>query len=114
MADSQVTVIARFLAGDGMEGRLEQELRQMVEPTRAEPGCINYDLHRQSDDGRVFLIYENYEDAEAVEHHKQTPHFRNLQEVTPELLSEPFEVLVFEMLSAFEPGSAWDEPARKE
>ena len=43
-----------------MEGRLEQELRAMVEPTHAEPGCINYDLHGQSDDGRVFVIYENY------------------------------------------------------
>lgn len=60
MTDGQVTVIARFVARDGMEGRLEQELRAMVEPTRAEPGCINYDLHRQSDDERVFVIYENY------------------------------------------------------
>ncbi len=111
MTDGQVTVIARFLAKDGMEERLERELRAMVEPTRAEPGCINYDLHRRSDDGRVFVIYENYEDDEAVEHHKQTPHFRNLQAVTPEILGEPFEVLVFEMLSAFAPGSAWDKPA---
>ena len=43
---SPLTVIAKFKAKSGSEEQLYEELRNLVAPTRAEEGCINYDLHR--------------------------------------------------------------------
>lgn len=60
MTPVPITVVARFRAKRGMENRLRQELIALVEPTRREPGCINYDLHQDRDDPVQFLFYENW------------------------------------------------------
>jgi quinol monooxygenase YgiN len=59
MAAKKVTVIARFKAKPGMEETVEKEVLALIAPTRAEAGCINYDLHRAADDKSVFMLYEN-------------------------------------------------------
>ena len=43
---SPLTVIAKWKAKSSSEEQLNEELRNLVEPARAEEGCINYDLHR--------------------------------------------------------------------
>jgi len=55
-----VTVVARFLAKDGQEARVEETLRAMVAPTRAEEACISYDLYRSRDQSAVFYMLENW------------------------------------------------------
>jgi quinol monooxygenase YgiN len=58
---SPLTVIAKFKAKSGSEELLYEELRNLVEPTRAEEGCINYDLYRSVEDLGTFMFYENWE-----------------------------------------------------
>ena len=53
-----LTVIAKLKAKQGCEEQLGQMLRGLVEPTRAEKGCINYDLHRSHEDPGLFIFYE--------------------------------------------------------
>jgi quinol monooxygenase YgiN len=69
-----VTVIARFQAKEGKESRLGQELQRLLAPTRAEDGCINYDLHQSTSDPALFVFYENWASQEALDAHFQTPH----------------------------------------
>jgi quinol monooxygenase YgiN len=45
MNDS-LTVIAHVRAKPGQESRVRQLLEGLLAPTRAEAGCINYDLHQ--------------------------------------------------------------------
>src|SRR5689334_15311839 len=40
-----LTVVAELVAKPGMEEDLRRELMKIVEPTRNEDGCIQYDLH---------------------------------------------------------------------
>jgi hypothetical protein len=56
-----LTVIAKLKAKDVSEEQLYEELRNLVGPTRAEEGCINYDLHRSVEDPGTFMFYENWE-----------------------------------------------------
>eukprot|EP00406_Dinophysis_acuminata_P056976 CAMPEP_0179301070 /NCGR_PEP_ID=MMETSP0797-20121207/47365_1 /TAXON_ID=47934 /ORGANISM="Dinophysis acuminata, Strain DAEP01" /LENGTH=129 /DNA_ID=CAMNT_0021010569 /DNA_START=21 /DNA_END=410 /DNA_ORIENTATION=+ len=44
--------------------------------SRAEPGCLRFDLLRHPGDAGRFVVYEVYEDAAAKEAHKHTPHFK--------------------------------------
>ena len=69
-----LTVIARLKAKDGCEDRLGVMLRALVTPTRAETGCITYDLHRSSDDPGLFIFYENWENRSLWEDHMKSPH----------------------------------------
>ena len=55
-----LTVIARVRAKKGKASLLRKELRRLIAPTRAEAGCINYDLHESQDDPALFVFYENW------------------------------------------------------
>ncbi len=46
MESGQVTVIARAKTRPGMEEKLTELAAALVEPTRGEERCINYDLRR--------------------------------------------------------------------
>ena len=46
MAQEKVTVVATIKAKPGMEKTVRAAVEALVAPTRAEAGCINYDLHQ--------------------------------------------------------------------
>ncbi|PLZ04311.1 antibiotic biosynthesis monooxygenase [Burkholderia sp. WAC0059] len=54
---------------------LEKELQVMIEATRAEPGNLRYDLLREADGKPGFHLYEIYVDADAVQAHRDSPHY---------------------------------------
>ncbi len=69
-----LTVIARMTALPGKEQQLRSELEQLVEPTLAEDGCVNYDLHVAVDDPATFFFYENWTSPGHLEAHLGTGH----------------------------------------
>lgn len=62
-------------AKPGQELLLQAELGALVKPTRKEPGCIVYDLHRSDGVPGDFLFFEIWASREAHAEHKRTPHF---------------------------------------
>jgi len=53
-----------------------ENLLTMVEPTRKEKGCIDYDLCRDNEDPSLFLFYENWENSDDLDAHMQSDHFK--------------------------------------
>ena len=45
--------------------------------SRGEPGCASYVAHFLADDPCTVLIYEQYKDDAALDHHRQTQHFKD-------------------------------------
>lgn len=43
--------------------------------SRAEPGCLRFDVLQSMDASNKFFFYEVYEDAAAIGHHKEQPHY---------------------------------------
>lgn len=43
--------------------------------SRAEPGCIRFDVIQNQENPCKFFFYEVYQDADAVKFHKEQPHF---------------------------------------
>ncbi len=50
-------------------------LRQLTVASRQEPGCVSYIAHFVEDSPATVLIYEQYRDSAALDHHRNTPHF---------------------------------------
>jgi quinol monooxygenase YgiN len=50
-------------------------LRELTELTRQEPGCVSYIPHFVESEPDTIVIYEQYKDDAAVEHHRHSPHF---------------------------------------
>ncbi len=92
---SPLTVIAKLKAKRGSEEQLYEELRNLVAPTRAEEGCINYDMHRSVDEPGLFMFYENGESRPLWEQHMESPHLQEFSSKQEEL-TETWELFVGE------------------
>ena len=99
MADSKVSVLAMFKAKPGMENRVKEELLNLVAPTRAEKGCINYDLHQSSQDRSRFMLYENWVSKKDLDVHLEMPHLQHFKSIADDILAEPLEITLWEMTS---------------
>ena len=54
---------------------------------RDEPGCHRFDVTAVEGDGHRFALYELYDDAEAFEVHRRTPHFAAWRQVADRVLT---------------------------
>jgi quinol monooxygenase YgiN len=71
-------VAATWTARPGEEDAVAAALSQLIAPSRAEPGNLVYQVHRSSEDRRVFFIYEQYLDRAAFDGHVASPHFERI------------------------------------
>jgi len=54
---------------------VDEVLRHLTTSTRKEPGCVSYIPHFVEGEGCTVLIYEQYVNEAALEHHRGSPHF---------------------------------------
>ena len=94
-----LTVIAKFQAKPGSENDVKLALLGMTSPSRAEAGCLNYDIYQSNDDAAILFTYENWTGKPALDEHMQTPHFKNLGEQLKPLLAAPMEIDLLSMSS---------------
>ena len=50
-------------------------LRSLRDASRAEAGCITFDVSRSVDDLGTFVLYEEWRDQDALDVHYKTEHF---------------------------------------
>lgn len=94
MGDEQIWVLASFDPAPEARDDAARILDGMVAPTRAEPGCRRYDLFEE-EDGSLHLL-ECYDDRDALEHHRDTEHYKAYRAAITEHLSSPIAVKVLE------------------
>lgn len=87
--DKPMVVVAIFRARPGRSAALGAALRELVEPTQKEDGCLNYDLHQANDDTDVYFFHETWRSVEDHEAHLETPHVRHVLAISPDLIQEP-------------------------
>ena len=69
-----LTIVARIEAREDKIELVKSELIKLIEPIRAENGCIQYDLHQDTDNPAVFIFYENWENRELWQDHMRSNH----------------------------------------
>lgn len=65
----EIHVFARFHVLEGKEGEATLALREVLGPSRKEPGCVSIHAFRSIRDGRLFYIHSKWKDQEAFEVH---------------------------------------------
>lgn len=90
-----LTVVAEMQAKPGRELDLRKALLSLIEPTRKEEGCVQYDLHVHTDDPGRFVFYENWTSRERLSIHLATPHLQAFIAASADLLSEPMRVATY-------------------
>jgi quinol monooxygenase YgiN len=88
--DTSLRVIARAKANPDHVSQVREILSALVEPTRREPGCLNYELLQNNADPTEFVFVERWVSAAAERAHFSTPHILSaLQRLVGLLASEP-------------------------
>lgn len=85
--------IVRFEPQPGMERKFRDELLRVVEPARAETGCLNIHVFESLRDPVVFAIHSEWADETAFDLHAQLPHTVRFLGAAKELLTHPVEGL---------------------
>jgi len=79
---SKLTLIAQILAKTEKRALVKSELQKLIDPTRLEEGCINYDLHQDMVNPNLFIFHENWESKAHLEKHLLSTHIAQYQEAT--------------------------------
>lgn len=73
--------------------------RAVMEATRAEPGCISYVFSADFDEPGLYRIFEEWESAEALEAHFETPHMATFQAAVGGMGVQEMDVKRYEVAS---------------
>ena len=98
MAEAQIALIAKVKAKEGQTAALAAKLNSMIEPTRAEAGCIKYDLHVSADDEGQFMFYEVWRSKEDLDLHIETPHLQGLLSKMDTLVEGDLDVSMWKIV----------------
>lgn len=88
MSEKRLTIVAKILAKEEKRELVKKELLKLIELTRGEDGCINYDLHQDNDNKNLFLFYENWTDRNIWQKHMQNKHLAQYLKATEGAVEE--------------------------
>ncbi|MFW5397248.1 MAG: quinol monooxygenase YgiN [Candidatus Accumulibacter regalis] len=71
---TKLTIVANIHANPDRIDLVKAELEKLLPITRAEQGCLQYDLHRDNDHPAHFMVFENWESRELWQRHMNAPH----------------------------------------
>jgi len=74
---SKLTIVANIIAKADNINLVKSELEKVIDITRAEQGCINYDLHQDNENPAHFLFFENWASRELWQAHMDAPHLKD-------------------------------------
>ncbi len=82
--ETKLFIFARFHARDGMEGAIEDVMREMLGPVREEKGCLAIEVFRSTRDPKLFYVHSSWVDEAAFDLHGALPHTRRfIDQVEP-------------------------------
>src|SRR3954452_510783 len=98
MSKKILYISALFRARPGKETELGEALKGLQAPTRAEPGCLTYDLHQAADDPARLLMFETWENQAAINAHMTSPHVQKFVPRVDGLCAEAPQIVIWERI----------------
>lgn len=74
---AKLTIVANIKTKVDKVELVKAELLKLIDITRGEEGCINYDLHQDNENPTHFLFYENWESRELWQTHMANQHLKD-------------------------------------
>jgi len=88
----ELFIFARFHAQTGREEEVADALAAVVPPSRAEPGCLDIQAFRSTQDERLFFVHSRWRDEAAFDLHATLPHTVYFIERVSAAIDHPLEV----------------------
>ena len=88
----ELFIFARFHACERQENAVAAALRDVIGPSRAEPGCLAIEAFASTRDARLFYIHSRWTDEAAFDAHAGLPHTVQFLERVQVLIDHPLDV----------------------
>ena len=95
----QLTVIAHLVAKPDKIEETREFLLSLVGDTRAEPGCVDYDLHQDDANPAEFTFYENWTSRAEWDKHMEMPYLKEFARRAPDLFAADPHIRLMTMIS---------------
>ena len=82
-----IKVIAVMTAHEGKDDALFEEFQKNIVPTRAEAGCIMYNLYRDPKTPTRFFVDEEWESMDHLKAHAKSAHLLAYREATKDMVA---------------------------
>jgi quinol monooxygenase YgiN len=89
----EMFLFARFHALPGKEAEVQRAILAVLEPSRAEPGCLDIQAFRSLRDPRLYYIHSRWRDEAAFEIHAALPHTVRFIETVAPLIDHPLDLV---------------------
>lgn len=99
MSDDKIVLVARLKVKNEMIEEAKNAALSLVEVSRAEEGCLNYDIHQAIDDETVFVWHETWANKAALDEHFEKPYFAEFFAKVQEIAAEPPQITLTKMIS---------------
>ena len=99
MTDEKIVLIARLKVREDAVEQARQAALEIVADSRAEAGCVNYDVHQAIDDPTVFIWHETWADKAAIDEHFETDFFKKFSAKVEKLAVEPPQITLTKMFT---------------
>jgi quinol monooxygenase YgiN len=89
MKDNHFAVMIAGLVKPGMEGYMKHFLKELMEHSAKDEGCIAYNIHQSIDNPLEFMVYMLWNNEQAFNRHNEKP---EMQQFKNELSKQMFEM----------------------
>jgi quinol monooxygenase YgiN len=97
--DENIVLIARLKVKRDSVEAAKQAALAIVEDSRREKGCLNYDFHQSIDEEAVFIWHETWENKAAIAAHGASKHFNDFSRQIKDFVDEPLQITLAKMVS---------------
>ena len=97
--DEKIILVARLKAKPEAVEEIKLAALKIVAASRAEGGCINYDIHQGTDDETVFVWHETWASKSALDEHFATAHFAEFFAAVEKFAAEPPQITLTRMIT---------------
>jgi quinol monooxygenase YgiN len=87
-------VLAKLVSKDGKKDKVVDIAKSLIDTTRAEKGCIDYNLYDPIDSENNLLFVEQWEGKEFLDSHLKQDHFKKF-ETDIEDLVESLDISIY-------------------
>lgn len=94
-----IHVIARHFARPETVDEVRRILLSLIDSSRAEPGCLKYELLQNVDDPTDFTFVETFASKEALTVHAAAPYIAGLAPRLKDLVARPSEVFRYRAIA---------------
>ena len=93
-----ITIVAKSVIKEGKKEEFMALTKELIEKSRAEVGCLAYDLYEDIKNPNVVAFIERWQDMKTIAAHNKSPHFTSIVPKLGGLREGEMEITLYKQL----------------